>query len=363
MEYPPESNYSNSLLPPTNDLNNSQSNNNYEQMIPVNNKINQELDAMYNNATLPSNYMGFFFFSAISWLGLLISACLTFALPDRELDEISVIWLHFSFYKIDTSADSDTDIELLTLIKSLMAINIQFYVFNAIIILIYIMIAISFGIVIYSGCFKANNNFLNELLGVTTRFHFLPLMFIIANFILGETFDMDDDELENGRFYGSFAATIFALLSLLFISFQTKIQLSSSIDIGLIKATYGCLIAFLTYYLVYLIWFYKFYNDLKDKEFDQDWNKSGAIGGSISIGFINILFSLILKDPIISFINCLICIGKAVYFFDINEDLREAIYSNNASGIIDIGMSILSALIMILLIMNLLSMNNRPQIL
>ena len=362
MEYPPENNNSNSLLPPTNDLNNSQSNNNYEQMIPVDNKINQELDAMYNNTTLPSNYMGFFFFSAISWFSLLISACLTFAFPDRELDEISVIWLHLSFHKIDTSAESDQDSIYLTLIKSMMAINIQFYVLNAIIILIYIMILIAFCIVIYSGCFKPNNNFLNELLGVTARFHFLPLMFIIANFILGETYDTDD-ELENGRFYGSFAATLFALLFLLFISFQTKTQLSSSIDIGIIKATYGCLIAFLTYYLVYLIWFYKFYNDLMDGEFEKDWNKTGAIGGSISIGFINILFSLILKDPIISFINCLICIGKAVYFFDINEDLREEIYSNDASGIIDIGMSILSALMMILLIMNLLSMKNRPQIL
>ena len=81
MQDPSYYNDNNGLLPPTNDLNNSQSNNNYEQMIPVNNNLNNELDKMYNDTNLPDNYLCFLIISFIAWFCLLVSAWLTFVLP------------------------------------------------------------------------------------------------------------------------------------------------------------------------------------------------------------------------------------------------------------------------------------------
>ena len=135
---------------------------------------------------------------------------------------------------------------------------------------------------------------------------------------------------------------------------------------AIIKAAYSCFIAFLTYYLVYIIWFYRFFRFSKDNEENEEdiieWNKNCAIAGSIAIGLFNNIFSILLKAPVISLINCLICCGKTIHFFQIQKTLRKYFYDSNASGIIDIGMGVASALIMFLLYLNLMSTKNRPQI-
>ena len=343
MQDPSYYNDNNGLLPPTNDLNNSQSNNNYEQMIPVNNNLNNELDKMYNDTNLPDNYLCFLIISFIAWFCLLVSAWLTFVLPDTDIDDIFRVWLHYTLRYSTSNC----------------AINIQYYIFCITIIFIYVIVTIAFFTIIYSGFIKRNNNVLIGLLGTTTRFHFLPLIFITGNFVLGEVIDIDK-EPEDVHFIISIALTILALISLIFISFQTKIQLNFTIEMAIIKAAYSSFIAFLTYYLIYIIWFYKVH---KEKYDDLDsWHKKCANIGSIALGVLNIFFSILLKEPIILLINCLICSGKATYFFSISKYYREDIYDNNAPGIIDIAMSIASALVMILLYMNLISMKNRPQI-
>ena len=117
MKEPAYCNDNNSLLPPSNDLNNSQSNNNYEQMTPVNNNINNELDKMYNDSNIPGDYGCFLIISFVAWFSILISAWLTFILPDRDIGHKFIVWLHLT-------ATIDYDNHIL-----LFAINIQYYIF------------------------------------------------------------------------------------------------------------------------------------------------------------------------------------------------------------------------------------------
>ena len=285
---------------------------------------------------------------------------MTFVLPDREnKDDSFFVWLHATL----NINDADYYYTI-----SGFAINIQYYIFYIMIILIYVILTIAVCTIIYSGFIKRNINVLSGMLGTTSRFHFIPLFLITGNFILGEALD-EHTNLKDGHFITSIILAVFALISLIFISFQTKTQLSFTVEMAIIKAAYSCFIAFLTYYLVYIIWYYRFFRFFKDnEEIEEDeediieWNKNCAIAGSIAIGLLNNIFSILLKAPVISLINCLICCGKTIHFFQIEKNLRKYIYDNNASGIIDIGMGVASALIMFLLYLNLMSMKNRPQI-
>ena len=212
---------------------------------------------MYNDSNIPGDYGCFLIISFVAWFSILISAWLTFILPDRDIDHKFIVWLHLT-------ATIDYDNHIL-----LFAINIQYYIFYTIIILIYVILTIAFCTIIYSGFINRNKNVLNALLGNTTRFHFLPLFFITLNFVLGEILDEDPD-LKDGHFIISIILTILALLSLIVISFQTKIELYFTKEMAIIKAVYSCFIAFLTYYLVYIIWYYKFYNDMLDVQKEED---------------------------------------------------------------------------------------------
>ena len=103
------------------------------------------------------------------------------------------------------------------------------------------------------------------MLSRMSRYHFIPLIFIIANFILGETRGEDLD-VKEGHALASLIITVLSLISLLYISYIIKLNSSFSKEMIVIKSGLSCFIAFLTYYLGYIIWLYKSMRDINDGE-------------------------------------------------------------------------------------------------
>ena len=169
-----------------------------------------------------------------------------------------------------------------------------------VIISVYVISTIGFLTYVYNSVIKKNNSVLKGMLSRMSRYHFIPLIFIIANFILGETRGEDLD-VKEGHALASLIITVLSLISLLYISYIIKLNSSFSKEMIVIKSGLSCFIAFLTYYLGYIIWLYKSMRDINDGEYDdlEDWNKETAIWFSIVIGLANCGISIFLIDPVV----------------------------------------------------------------
>ena len=284
----------------------------------------------------------FMLISIGSWLLILITGWICFAVPDLGNSEIDVLitW-HYIIY--------ETNEYMLPL-----PLLIYYVLFYMVLIVTLLCLTAAFITYIYGICIKKEANIFNGMLGNLSRFHCIPLACVSALFIIGETFG-NNIELKGGRLFFNVFFTIIGLVSLIFIYIQTKIESPSYALWSIKHGAYGSLIALLMHNIGYGITLYGAYLIDKKHKNPEKWLKGCYIAFSIIIGLGNLCASLILKEIVTGVINLLIYIGMTVHFFKLEKDYRKEF--TVAPGVIDIFMIFFSMLIVAYLFMKEKSIN------
>lgn len=176
-----------------------------------------------------------------------------------------------------------------------------------------------------------------ELFGKYSKFHFIPILCAASLYIIGECY-YQDNTYNDAPYILSLIFSLLGLGSLAFIYIKTKISKFYA-KLVIKKGLYPCLIALFVYNLFFTITAYGTIK-LDSSEFNK-WSKPCCLTFAITIGVINLVLSFFLKDIIISGMNFLIYLGMTIYFFNIQEILRQNL-NGNAEGIIAIIFIVLS---------------------
>ena len=211
--------------------------------------------------------------------------------------------------------------------------------------LAYILFGILFILGVISLVFMIihrNNDSVEEgMLGLFSKFHFIPLLCASALYIIG--FCISNKNSDNDEIYVfSLIFSAIGLSSLIFIYLKTDISSSTHVRLVIKKGLYSCLIALFIYNIFFTINIYGYLKKLK--KFDKgatDWLKGCSIAFSIIIGLVNISLSFFLKDVFISGMNILIYLGMIITFFNSRKEAREG-YNGVTEGILDIIISVLT---------------------
>lgn len=219
-------------------------------------------------------------------------------------------------------------------------LDINFAVFNIIVISTLIIEALGFLIFLYS-LYKRDNNVLNGMFGDTSKFHFIPLLLISAVFITSECYSNSEDSVE-AQYVFVLIFTFLAIVALIFISFRIKIE--SPVHAALIiKGVFSCFLALLIYNFGYTFtWYGIFKKAMKGKNY-FNWMKRCTLAFTILIGILNNAVAFLLKDALISIINFLIYLGMTINYFRWHKEVRKYyLYKNETVGVFNIIMMILS---------------------
>ena len=200
-----------------------------------------------------------------------------------------------------------------------------------------IWILISFiGCVVFivKTLFRKDNQVIDGMMGKFSQFHFFPLLCAFIMSILGEITDVD-----NGKHIMNtgLAFSLFGTASMVFIYIMTDFKTQDWwAEYTLKKGTFSCLI---------ILFFYNFCYDIylvgENENSDKNFAKNCGIAFSIIFGIGSLAFSVVFKDIILSFMNFLINIGMAKYYFELGDTSTKD-YNKNADGAFDIIISILS---------------------
>jgi len=182
--------------------------------------------------------------------------------------------------------------------------------------------------------FRKDNPVIDGMMGKFSQFHFFPLLCAFIMTILGEI-KVED----NGKHIINTGLT-FSLIgtaSMVFIYIMTDFKTQDWwAEYTLKKGTFSCLI---------ILFFYNFCYDIywvgENENSDKNFAKNCGIAFSIIFGIGSLAFSVVFKDIIMSFMNFLINIGMAKYYFEL-EDTSTKEKNKNADGAFDIIISVLS---------------------
>ena len=282
--------------------------------------------------------------SVLSWIFMLIVGWISISyIDDSVIDilklkfNISNIWNIYNFPKIEMGIIGQT----YDYIKYIPCqINELFLYITFITALIFA----TFGFFIYFCLctFKKDSNIMNGMLDGYSKFHFIPIICIATLFLIGILLnDENDKDKEDDYEIASFIFSVIGLFSLIIISYLTKMESPWYGNLFIKKGTYGSFIALLTYNVCYSVYRMGIDNSENGDE-KIDFRKNCGIGITLSVGIFNLLIAYFLKDYILAAMNLLIYIGATLYFFDMSKDVREE-FNDNADGIIDIIMIVLSA--------------------
>lgn len=292
----------------------------------------------------PDNNMIFMVISIISWALLIVTGWMSFGVPkvstfctygkDKEgICKIIITWLSIHYNK--DSFEINT-----------MPVTINYIVFFMMVSIILLLLVASF-VVFINGIITKNENILNGMLGNYSKFHFIPLLCVSSLFIIGESLDKFL-EIKGIHCFFNLFFTIIGLGSLVFITMQTNIESPNYASWIIKHGGYSSLIAWLSYNLFYIIFYYHIL--LTDKDLEK-WFKGCEIAFSIIIGILNLGLGLFLKTVMLPFINLLIYIGMTCRFFKLEKLYRKALYGSETGGIIDIVMIVLSILELVFIIL------------
>ena len=137
---------------------------------------------------------------------------------------------------------------------------------------------------------------------------------------------------------------------MIFIYITTK---SDSFDLTgkffIKNGAFSCLIVLFWYNFCYDI----FQVRVQAKEYTQKWAKGCSLAFSIIFGVGSLSFSFLFKDVMVSFMNILIYIGLAKYYFELGIlgiDTSSKDYNKNGDGAVDIIMLVCSMILFLFLI-------------
>lgn len=208
------------------------------------------------------------------------------------------------------------------------------------------------GFIIYmikSTC-KKDESVFGGMMGQWSRFHFVPLLFVSALFIIGECNDTNLEKINHFKdmHIAGLIFTIFGLISLIFIYIMTELKTDWHIVLTLKKGTYSCLITLMWYYFCYNIYYIRSFDTEKD---NLNWRKGCGIAFSIIFGLGSLIFAFIFKDLIIAGMTTLIYIGLTAYYFQLPKLIREDKWANkNGDGAVDIIMMVFSVVLIVFLV-------------
>ena len=278
--------------------------------------------------------------SILSWLFFICSGWSS--LQNLQDDKYRIIW---TIKKLDLEEHGYYEVE------TYYPLQINFVVLYIIFIFILLLAVAAFIIyIIKSTCRKEeNNNIFEGMMGIWPRLHSFPLIVISFIFLLGAYFHAHYSELEKEDFQKYFnrmkeiricglAFSLIALISLIFIYIVTDLKTDKwYIILTIKKGTYSCLIILLWYYFFYTIFqLIEYIYPYLSEDSDRYLKNHLGIGFSIIIGLGSHAFSFLFRDIAAAFMNILIYLGMTIYFFSIDNDVREN-YSNFVyDGIIDI---------------------------
>lgn len=226
------------------------------------------------------------------------------------------------------------------------------------IVIIITMIVGLAGFIIYmikSTC-KKDNAVFDGMLGNWSRYHFCPLLFVSALFIIGECEDKPVPRTNTHHWkdmlVSSFIFTIFGLLSLIFIYIMTDLNTEWYIVLTLKKGTYSCLIVLLWYNFCYSIYYLRVLDSVDGKYVStENWANGCGIAFSIIFGIGSLIFSYLFKDIVVAGMNCLIYVGLTAYYFKLDKDNRKLkIWNKNGDGAVDVIMMVASLVLIAFLI-------------
>ena len=273
-------------------------------------------------------------FSLIGWLMFIITGWISF----RWLKKYHIVWT-------------------IQRITEVFSFPIQMHEVLIYMIIAILMICALAGFIVYIifSTAKSDEKFKGNMLGEWSRFHFVPLLFVSALFIIGECINRHTMKAHHfdDMIYSCFIFTILALASLIFIYFMTEPTGVWYQDYTIKYGTYSILIILLWYNFCYVIYQLRMVDKggilffqmptqsirLLDGEGD-DWLKGCSIAFSLIFGIGSLAFSYFGKDIVAAGTNLLIYIGMTSYFFKIEKNMRA---DKTAGGVIDIIMIVLSA--------------------
>ena len=208
---------------------------------------------------------------------------------------------------------------------------------------------ILFGFILYfiKTLISKDEHIIKGMLGPSTKYHFIPLLFASSLFIIGESNKdrIDFEKYSKDMSIAGLVLSLLGLMSLIYIYLQTNLDGCNWWEILLLKkGSYSCLIILMWYYICYDI-FYVHIDNNPEETYEEEWNwrKGCGIFFSIVFGVGSLAFSFIFKDLVICFMNIIIYIGLIVYYYKIPNYLRKIKYLNkNADGGIDIALLFLS---------------------
>ena len=285
-----------------------------------NTKLNQQSDNRGNG----SESLGWHIISILSWILLLFTAW-------NSYNQNSAFW--DSFHSKYSSY-----------------IYLSSFLMNMPLLKIFVLIISLCGFVVYIifTTYKKNLNLYNDMLSSWSKFHFIPLLFISALFILGSNIGSYNDleRLERYRYIKMLLIfdiifTIIALISLIIIYIKTTLNCDWYIVMAIKKGTYSTFIVLLWYNFFYTIICLTtvecIIKDYEDKLISL--HKVTGILFSILFALGVFIFSLLFKDLMALFVNFLIFIGMVISFFNASasvKELRKENLNGEAEGIIDI---------------------------
>ena len=288
--------------------------------------LNDNIDNIQNDKP-PSGI--FIILSLSSWIILIITCWMPILVVGLTENEIfNYFWL---FYK---EKESKEDLKYNDKI-----LDINFVVFYIIIIITLVITTLGFLIYIYSF-YNQKEKILKGMFGPYSRFHFIPILFIDALFIIGESYS---ESIGGIKYITTLIFTFLAIISLIYISLTTKMTSLRFATLTINKGAYSCFFALLVYNFGYT-----FSNYILSRKFEKESNKVQFFKDSylafvIIIGIVNNAASLLLQDFMIAIINLLIYLGMTINFYKIDGKFRKnelKLYSS--IGILDIIMMILS---------------------
>ena len=285
---------------------------------------NEQLNQQSNNRGNGSESLGWHIISILSWILLLFTAW-------NSYNQNSVFWDSFLG-------------------------NLSYFRMNMPLLKIFVLIISLCGFVVYIifTTYKKNLNLYNDMLSSWSKFHFIPLLFISALFILGSNIGSYDG-IDGYKYIKMLLIfdiifTIIALISLIIIYIKTTLNCDWYIVMAIKKGTYSTFIVLLWYNFFYtiiclravdcaIIYLYQNKNYLDYIDNLNSLYKVTGILFSILFALGVFIFSLLFKDLMALFVNFLIYIGMVISFFNVRASEKEERKENlngEAEGIIDI---------------------------
>lgn len=279
------------------------------------------------NITLPekSHYSTIFLIiTCFSWLLLLITGW------------ISLKWLSDEDYYLIWTIFIERNFENYYYLPFQMHVSLTYIAF----IFSLLMILAECVLYIFKTIIKKDHGVIKGMLGPFTKFHFVPLLFVSALFIIGECYSnqLDFEKNYKAMVISGFIISLLGLISMIFI--YIKIDLKKNIwweQLILKKSAFSSLIVLLWYYFCYNIYYVR-KADKPDADYEEMWNWKRGCGlfASITFGIGSNIFGFVFKDLVVCFMNIIIYTGLIVYYYRIPNYFRIVKYLNkNADGIID----------------------------